>query len=104
MARDRKGSQLQLGAIKTTKRRERLESLPAVKVSEMSDSGGQLRMEIIGAKHLQEPSASPDRVIPAEVAECAPHGRAMLNQAQQQLANLEALKTLEGVVGEMYGE
>lgn len=38
------------------------------------------------------------------VAECAPHGRAMLTQAQQQLVNLEALKTLEGVVGEMHGE
>ena len=40
----------------------------------------------------------------ALVAECAPHGRAMLTQAQQQLANLDALKVLEGVVGEMYGE
>ena len=30
--------------------------------------------------------------------------RAMLTQAQQQLANLDALKVLEGVVGEMYGE
>jgi hypothetical protein len=30
--------------------------------------------------------------------------RAMLTQAQQQLANLDALKTLEEVVGEMYGD
>lgn len=75
-ALERDVAQLQLGAIKATKRRERPEPpLPAVKVSEMSDSGGcppdppaaggQLRMEIIGAKHLQEPPASPDRVIPA---------------------------------------
>ena len=59
--------------IKATKRRERPESLPAVKVSEMSDSGGcppdppaaggQLRMEIIGAKHPpQEAQESLDRV------------------------------------------
>ena len=40
----------------------------------------------------------------ALVAECAPHGRTMLTQAQQQLANLDALKVLEEVVGEMYGE
>ena len=40
----------------------------------------------------------------ALVAECAPHGRTMLTQAQQQLANLDALKVLEDVVGEMYGE
>ena len=40
----------------------------------------------------------------ALVAECAPHGRAMLAQAQQQLLSLESLKSLELVVGEMYGE
>ena len=40
----------------------------------------------------------------ALVAECAPHGRTMLTQAQQQLANLDALKTLEELVGEMYGD
>ena len=40
----------------------------------------------------------------ALVAECAPHGRVMLTQAQQQLANLDALKTLEELAGEMYGE
>ena len=31
-------------------------------------------------------------------------GRAMLTQAQRQLASLEALEVLEGVVSEMYGE
>ena len=40
----------------------------------------------------------------ALVAECAPHGRAMLSQAQQQLTNLDALKVLEGVVSEAYGD
>lgn len=40
----------------------------------------------------------------ALVAECAPHGRVMLTQAQQQLATLDALKVLEGVVSEAYGD
>ena len=40
----------------------------------------------------------------ALVAECAPHGRTMLSQAQQQLTNLDALKVLEGVVSEAYGD
>ena len=39
----------------------------------------------------------------ALVAECAPHGRMMLAQAQQALADLEALAVLEKLVGEMYG-
>ena len=33
----------------------------------------------------------------ALVAECAPHGRAMLTQAQHKLATLEALQVLAGV-------
>ena len=57
-ALERDVAQLQLGAIKATKRRERPDPLPAVKVSEMSDSGG-------FPPDLQEPPASPDRVIPA---------------------------------------
>lgn len=37
------------------------------------------------------------------IADCAPHGRSMLAQAQQQLESLESLKTLEMVASEMYG-
>ncbi|TCD56738.1 hypothetical protein CWE17_08715 [Synechococcus sp. BS56D] len=39
----------------------------------------------------------------ALVAECAPHGRAMVAQAQKALADLEALSVLDELVGEMYG-
>ena len=34
---------------------------------------------------------------------CAPHGRAMLTQAQQRLENLQALKVLESVASENFG-
>ena len=34
---------------------------------------------------------------------CAPHGRAMLTQAQQRLENLQALKILESVASESFG-
>ena len=39
----------------------------------------------------------------ALVAECAPHGRVMVAQAQKALADLEALAVMEELVGEMYG-
>ena len=39
----------------------------------------------------------------ALVAECAPHGRVMVAQAQKTLADLEALAVMEELVGEMYG-
>lgn len=39
----------------------------------------------------------------ALVAECAPHGRTMVAQAQKTLADLEALAVLERLVGEKYG-
>lgn len=39
----------------------------------------------------------------ALVAECAPHGRAMLAKAQTTLADLEALSVLDELVGEMFG-
>ena len=39
----------------------------------------------------------------ALVAECAPHGRAMVAQAQKTLADLEALAVLNELAGEMYG-
>ena len=34
---------------------------------------------------------------------CAPHGRAMLTQAQKRLETLQALKILESVVSESFG-
>ena len=34
---------------------------------------------------------------------CAPHGKAMLTQAQKRLENLEALKVLESVASESFG-
>ena len=34
---------------------------------------------------------------------CAPHRRAMLNQAQKRLENLQALKVLEAVASESFG-
>ena len=34
---------------------------------------------------------------------CAPHGRAMLTQAQKRLENLQALKVLEAVASEGFG-
>ena len=37
------------------------------------------------------------------IADCAPQGRPMLAQAQQQLESLESLKVLEAVAAEMYG-
>ena len=37
------------------------------------------------------------------IAECAPHGKPMLAQAQKKLEQLEALKMLETVVSELYG-
>lgn len=37
------------------------------------------------------------------VAECAPHGRAMVAKAQQTLADLEALSVLDELAGEMFG-
>lgn len=40
----------------------------------------------------------------ALVAECAPHGRSMVAQAQKALADLEALSVLDELVGEMYGD
>ena len=40
----------------------------------------------------------------ALVDSCAPHGRAMLTQAQKRLAQLEALKTLELVARENFGQ
>ena len=39
----------------------------------------------------------------ALVAECAPHGRAMVAQAQKSLADLEALAVLNEMAGEMHG-
>ena len=39
----------------------------------------------------------------ALVDACAPHGRAMLTQAQKRLENLEALKVLESVASESFG-
>lgn len=40
----------------------------------------------------------------ALVAECAPHGRAIVAQAQKGLTDLEALSVLDELVGEMYGD
>ena len=37
----------------------------------------------------------------ALVAQCAPHGRAMLTQAQKRLETLEALKVMESIASEM---
>ena len=34
---------------------------------------------------------------------CAPHGRAMLTQAQKRLENIQALKILESVASESFG-
>ncbi len=39
----------------------------------------------------------------AIVDTCAPHGRAMLTQAQKRLENLQALKGLESVASESFG-
>ena len=39
----------------------------------------------------------------ALIAECAPHGKPMLTQAQKKLEHLEALEMLETVVSELYG-
>ena len=39
----------------------------------------------------------------ALVDACAPHGRAMLTQAQKRLENLQALKVLEAVASESFG-
>ena len=39
----------------------------------------------------------------ALIAECAPHGKPMLTQAQKKLEHLEALGMLETVVSELYG-
>ena len=39
----------------------------------------------------------------ALVDACAPHGRALLTQAQQCLENLQALKVLEAVANESFG-
>ena len=39
----------------------------------------------------------------ALVDACAPHGRAMLTQAQKRLENLQALKVLEAVASENFG-
>ena len=39
----------------------------------------------------------------ALVDACAPHGRAMLTQAQKRLENLQALKVLEAVANESFG-
>ena len=39
----------------------------------------------------------------ALVAECAPHGRAMVAQAQKTLADLEALSVLDELLGVTYG-
>ena len=36
------------------------------------------------------------------IAECAPHGKPMLTQAQKKLGHLEALEMLETVVSELY--
>ena len=38
----------------------------------------------------------------ALIAECAPHGKPMLAQAQKKLEHLEALKILETVVSDIY--
>ena len=38
----------------------------------------------------------------ALIGTCAPHGRAMLTQAQQRLKNLQALKVLESVASESF--
>ena len=38
----------------------------------------------------------------ALMAECAPHGKPMLAQAQKKLVHLEALKILETVVSDIY--
>ena len=37
------------------------------------------------------------------IADCAPHGKPMLAQAQTTLESLESLKLLEAVVSEMFG-
>ena len=43
-------------------------------------------------------------VLSAAIADaCAPHGRAMLTQAQKRLENLQALKVLEAVASESFG-
>ena len=39
----------------------------------------------------------------ALVDACAPHGRAMLTQAQQRLEQLQALKVLESLASESFG-
>ena len=39
----------------------------------------------------------------ALVDACAPHGRAMLTQAQKRLENLQTLKVLEAVASESFG-
>ena len=39
----------------------------------------------------------------ALVAQCAPHGRAMLTQAQKRLETLEALKVMESIASESFG-
>mgnify|MGYP001264416826 FL=1 len=39
----------------------------------------------------------------ALVDACAPHGRAVLTQAQKRLENLQALKVLEAVASESFG-
>ena len=39
----------------------------------------------------------------ALIEACAPHGRAMLTQAQKRLENLQALKVLEAVASESFG-
>ena len=42
-------------------------------------------------------------VLSAAIADaCAPHGRAMLTQAQKRLENLQALKVLESVASESF--
>ena len=37
------------------------------------------------------------------IAECAPHGKPMLAEAQKKLEHLDALKMLETIASEMYG-
>ena len=37
------------------------------------------------------------------IAECAPHGKPMLTQAQKKLESLESIKVLEIVVSQTYG-
>ena len=64
-------------------------------------------------KLAEDPDARIDRcieLVKAEaseaaslIAECAPHGKPMLAEAQKKLEHLEALKMLETIASEMYG-